>query len=145
MSFKKIVGSHVALQWNSFLGLNHDKTELVKFLVSEWEKKKEKVIITEKVIYVIHGEKCVCLNENQGVPASYCKPEETDTRMILHAKHASDRYRDIAIHTPDTDVVVLTIAFSKDIDSIILIKTGVKNKARIISIERIIDKLVKRF
>ena len=76
---------------------------------------------------------------------SYCKPEETDTRMILHTNHASDPYRDIAIHTPDTDVVVLAIAFSKDIDSNILVKTGVKNKARIISIERIIDKLVKRF
>ena len=39
VSFKKIVGSHVALQCNSFLGLNHNKTELAKFLVSEWEKK----------------------------------------------------------------------------------------------------------
>ena len=68
MSFKKIVGSHVALQGNSFLALNHNKTEIVKFLVSEWEKKKEKVI-TEKVLYVTHGEKCVCLNDNQGVPA----------------------------------------------------------------------------
>ena len=42
ISFKKIVGSHVALQWNSFLGLNHNKTELVKFLVSEWEKKNDR-------------------------------------------------------------------------------------------------------
>ena len=65
--------------------------------------------------------------------------------MILHAKHASDSYRDIVIHTPGTDFIVLAIAFSKDIDSNILVKTGVKNKARIISIERIIDKLVKRF
>ena len=42
--------------------------------------------------------------------------------MTLHAKHASDCYRDIDIHTPDTDVVVLAIAFSKDIDSNILVK-----------------------
>ena len=65
--------------------------------------------------------------------------------MILHAKHASDRYRDIVIQAPDTDVVVLAVAFSKDIDSNILVKTRVRNKACIISIERIIDKLVKRF
>ena len=65
--------------------------------------------------------------------------------MILHAKHANDHYKDIVIHTPDTGVVVLDIAFSKDIDSNISVNTGVKNKARIISIERIIDKLVKRF
>ena len=36
---KKIVGSHVVPQWRLFLGLNHNKTELAKFLVSEWEKK----------------------------------------------------------------------------------------------------------
>ena len=83
-----------------------------------------------------YGEKCVCLNDNQGVPALYCTQEEADTRIILHAKHASDRYR---------DVVVLAIAFSKDIDSNILVKTAVKDKARIICIERIIAKLVKRF
>ena len=57
--------------------------------------------------------------------------------MILHAKHANDRYKDIVIHIPDTGVVVLDIAFSKDIDSNISVNTGVKNKARIISIERI--------
>ena len=60
-------------------------------------------------------------------------------------KHASYRYRHIVVNTPDTDVVVLVIAFSKDIDSIILVKTRVKSKAHIISIERIIDKLVKLF
>ena len=100
---------------------------------------------TEKVIYVTYGEECVCLNDNQGVPALYCTQEEADTRIILHAKHASDRYRDIVTHTPDTDVVVLAIAFTKDIDSNILVKTAFKNKARIICIERIIAKLVKRF
>ena len=49
---QKIVGSHVALQWNSFLGINYNKTELIKLLVSEWEKKN----ITEKVNYVTYGE-----------------------------------------------------------------------------------------
>ena len=112
ISFKKIVGSHVALQWNLFLGLNHNKTELVKFIVSKWEKKN----ITEKVFYVTYGEKCVCLNDNQGVPALYCTQKKADTRIILLAKYASDRYRDIVIQTPDTNVFVLAIAFSKDID-----------------------------
>ena len=38
ISLKKNVRSHVALQWNLFLGLNHKKTELVKLLVSQWGK-----------------------------------------------------------------------------------------------------------
>ena len=37
--------------------------------------------------------KCVCLNDNEGVPTLYCTQEEADNRMILHAHHASDRYR----------------------------------------------------
>ena len=52
----------------------------------------------------------------------YCTQEEADNRTTLDAKHASDCYRDIVIHTPDTDVVVLSIAFSKNIDSSILVK-----------------------
>ena len=60
-------------------------------------------------------------------------------------KHASYRYRDIVVNTPDTDVVVLVIAFSKDIDSNILVKTRVKNKAHTLFIERIIGKLIKSF
>ena len=57
ISFKNIVGSHVAPQWNSYLDLNHNKTKLVKFLVSEWEKKNK----TEKVICVTYGEKCASI------------------------------------------------------------------------------------
>ena len=41
----------------------------------------------------------------------YYTQEEADTRMILHAKHASDCYRGIFIHISDTDVVVLAITF----------------------------------
>ena len=47
------------------LVLNHNRIELFKFLVSEWEKKNTK----EKVIYVTSGEKCDCLNYNQRVQA----------------------------------------------------------------------------
>ena len=65
--------------------------------------------------------------------------------MILRAKNASDRYKDIVIYTPDTTLILLFLPFSKDIDSNLLVKTGVKNKARIIFIERIIDILVKCF
>ena len=65
VSFRKNVGSHVALQWNSFLDLNHNKTELVQFLVSKWEKKN----ITEKATQVTYDEKYCCLNYNQEIPA----------------------------------------------------------------------------
>ena len=78
---QKTVGSHVALQWNSFLGLKHNKTELVKFLVPEWEKKN----ITEKVIYVTSCEKCVCLNDNQGVPALYCRKKLTPELFYIQS------------------------------------------------------------
>ena len=40
LHFKKIIGSQTIRQWNTFLGNNTNKTELVKFLVSEWRKKR---------------------------------------------------------------------------------------------------------
>ena len=40
--------------------------------------------------------------------------EEADTRLILHANHAASNYKDIAIRSPDTDVLVLCSAFAQE-------------------------------
>ena len=40
--------------------------------------------------------------------------EEADTRILLHAKHASDQgYTSVIVVSEDTDVFVLLIAFAK--------------------------------
>ena len=39
----------------------------------------------------------------------YSDQEESDTRIMLHARHASNDNDRIVIQSPDTDVVVLSI------------------------------------
>ena len=40
----------------------------------------------------------------------YCNHEEADTRLLLHAKHASlESQEPILLRSPDTDVLVLTV------------------------------------
>lgn len=86
LAFKTIVGSSVVRQWNSFLGSGNNKNQLILFLVKEWVKKE---IPTNVIMFVTCDERCICLNDNTEVPELRCKQEEADTRMLLHAAHAS--------------------------------------------------------
>ena len=71
----------------------------------------------------------------------FCKQEEADTKIFLHCKDASARFRQVIIQTPDTDVFVLALGFTCSLSCESFIKTIVKDKNRIISISWIIDKL----
>ena len=94
-----------------------------------------------KVIYATIGDKCICLNDSINMSILFYKQEKTDTRIFQHCKHASARFREVIIYTLDTDVFVLALGFARSLNCELFIKTGVKDKNRIISISRIIDKL----
>ena len=47
----------------------------------------------------------------------------------------------MVIHTPDTDVLLIALAVSTNIDANLFIRTGVKNNARIISITKVIESI----
>ena len=142
ISFKKIVPNNVIRQWHSFLGDGNNKTELVKFLVSEWKKKS---IPGMKILYVTTGAECWCINDDTCIEELNCTQEEADTRMLLHASHISSDFNDVVIHTPDTDVVVIGVAFAKSLSCDLLVKTGVKDKTRIISINRLINTMESKY
>ena len=94
-----------------------------------------------KVIYATIGDKCICLNDSINMSILFYKQEKTDTRIFQHCKHASARFREVIIYTLDTDVFVLALGFARSLNCELFIKIGVKDKNRIISISRIIDKL----
>ena len=75
----------------------------------------------------------------------YCDHEEADTRLIFHAKQMSQSFEKIVIHTPDTDVLLIALGLGVNIDCKLFMKTGVKNKARIISLEGIRESLQARY
>ena len=85
-----------------------------------------------KVFYATIGDKCICLNDSINMPTLFCKQKEGDRRIFLHCKHASARFRQVIFHTPDTDVFVLALGFARSLTCELFIKTGVKDKNRII-------------
>ena len=51
------------------------------------------------------------------VPELACTLEEADTRVILHASHAAcSLFKSVVIVAADTDILVLCIAFKKEIN-----------------------------
>ena len=63
------------------------------------------------------------------VTALHCDHEEADTRMLLHAKHASQDAQRVVIQSPDTDVLLLCVTRNDEIKcDEQLFRTGVKDR-----------------
>ena len=88
---------------------------------------------------------CINIQNGTNVSELFCNHEEADTRLIFHAKHISQTYKKIIIHTPDTDVLLIALGLANKINCTLLMKTGVKNKARIISLEGIMESLKTKY
>ena len=72
--------------------------------------------------------------------------EEADTRMLLRAKQISEsNIKNIVIDTPDTEVFLVGITASNQIIANLFIRTGTKNKARIISIPKVKEVLQMKY
>ena len=130
IEIRNIVPDHPIKQWNHFLSSSSNKNELIKFLVQYWQQDKcmQRVQKGSVDLYMTCGETCYRIFNGTCtlVTALECTQEEADTRMLLHAKHASSSCHSIIIHTPDTDVLVISIAFATDINAGLYIETGIK-------------------
>ena len=99
--------------WNDFLRINENKTELFAFL--------SRVAVRHSVgegkeIYATDGSRVLCSPvESCLAHLAPCSQEEADTRLLLHVADAVQKgCRKVTIRIVDTDVVVLAVAsFSK--------------------------------
>ena len=90
-------------------------------------------------MYVFFNEECVCIQSNdlcEPVEALACNHEEADTRILLHESLIYKSTENVVIHTPVTDALLIAITASDPIPGSLFIRTGTKNKARIISINK---------
>lgn len=68
--------------------------------------------------------------------------EEGDTRMFLHALHASEEgHQRLLIKSSDTDVEVIARHLQVNIAAEITLLTGTRRRARIISVARVCEEL----
>lgn len=71
--------------------------------------------------------------------------EEADTRMSLHAFHASaDGHQSIAVFSSDTDVEVLASQHQAATPAEIILISGTRSRLRLVSIGRFCEKLSRK-
>ena len=105
--------------------------------------------IGERTLFVTHGESCSKISvDAQGSISSsivleLCSnQEEADTRMFLHALHASDAaHQQILIKSLDTDVEVLACYFREYISADIFLLSGTKSRAHVINVTQVCEQL----
>ena len=88
--YKNILPSYPVKSWKSVLAIQSNKTEIVKFLVSEWKKIKFIDKLKDKNLYVTEGSCYWRLSSNicEIIPELACSHEAADTRMLLHTSYA---------------------------------------------------------
>ena len=84
--------------------------------------------------FYVDSEKRLNIDE---IPELHCDHEEADTRLLLHAKHATPNYDSIVIRSPDTDVFIILMGLKSSLDAAVYMDTGTGNNRRIISIDKV--------
>ena len=118
--------------------------KLISFLGEQFKSEQYRKQLAQKELYITENEKCFKLSSAgwHRVPKLNSAQEEVDTRLLPHPRHAGlNGISNIIIHSPDTDVYVLSIAHLEDIGGRLYLKTGVGSKARIVCINDIVQKL----
>ncbi|KAG1659185.1 hypothetical protein GQR58_022660 [Nymphon striatum] len=143
-SFKNIAPGHKLHQWRKFLANSNNKECLVTFLVKEWQAEKHRKKLNDKSLFVTRGKLCyhVTSSGTQIVSDLESTQEEADTRMLLHAAHASrSDYEAIVVVSDDTDVLVLCLAFKPQIPTNIYFKCGTKTRVKYADITKVFNAL----
>ena len=88
---------------------------------------------------VTSGERCFRLTIDDVTEITELRSmrEETDTRMMIHVKHAAASYRNVVVISEDTDVFVILLSFHSQIPTRILLRKGKGNAVRLIDISRL--------
>ena len=134
-------------QFKKFLSAGINKEALLGFLFQSWSCAR---FTTDITIYVAHGKFCHKLSwTEQGCcqvekcPTLHSDHEEADTRLILHAVHASSEHSSVTIKSPDTDVAILALSHGENIASDLYFWTGTGRRRRVINLTEMRNQLGK--
>lgn len=124
-------------QWTKYITNQRNKTNLTQFLAESWcSVAKENLQPGQQLVIAggfKEGERAVMVRTGhcEDVAALRSDHEEADTRLLLHAEHASHSHTRIVIQSPDTDVAVLCATHFTSLNCDQLwFRTGVKDKLR---------------
>ena len=136
-------------RWAKYLQHSRNKARLTAFLATQLIEKGKSSLLqgqqlvigggfhdSSQAVKITKG-RCEC------VEALVSQQEEADTRVMLHAKHASQHgCKSITIRSPDSDVGILMLYYQQDIRSTQLwFHTGKEKRNRFIPIHAITTKI----
>ena len=134
--------TQIIRQWRRFLSQMKNKTSLIRFLANEFKKEKYKEILQRqrKVLFITSEEKWwkITGESVEEVPELTSSQEQADTRLLLHASHASQEgHRAVIVVTEDRDVFVLLLSFCRAMNTTILQMCGSSTRTKVIDMKKI--------
>lgn len=120
----------VPKNWNQYLASGKNKEAFIKYLLQQWQDMEFQ--LGNLTLIFAHGTDCHIIKEDSGKLSTHpltdlqCDHQEADTRLLLHAKHATESCHNtpVVILSPDTDVFVLAIACAYNIAASVFIQTS---------------------
>ena len=139
LAFNKILPNSEIKQWNLLLSSNTNKNKLIEFIVNEWKNLGH--LLDRKVLYVTSGIDVfrITADKTQLVQELQSNHQEADTRMLLHARHASMSCDKIILSSPDTDVFMIMLSKVTEMNGQLFMLTGTGNKRRIIDVNSVAE------
>ena len=122
--------------------------QLIDFIVNQWQYDDRIKKTNPNIFYTTAGTKCYNLSRvgRTEVSSLSTSQEEAGTRLFLHAQYAVNHLQgNIIINSPDIDVFIISLMVSEKINANINFKTGNKNKARIISANKVKESLKDKY
>ena len=145
IAFSKIIPGHNIRNWRRLLACPESKAKLINFFATDWQENQERrAQLQGKVIFVTSEERCFRISTTavSEVNDLQSMHEEADTRLLLHANHAAESgYKSVILVVEDTDVMILCLAFSGNINCQMHMRCGTKNRSRLISINKLTSNL----
>ena len=134
-----ITSTQIVRQWRNFLTRVSNKTSLITFIVNEWRKEACRQKLEEKLLYVNAGDTCYRITaEGSEVPTLKSQQEEEDGRLLLHASHAANEgFNSVLVCSEDTDVFIMSLAFSNEIGASLFMKSGTRTRTNVIDISKV--------
>ena len=111
----------VPKQFPKYINNAANKVSLSAFVTEAWIEMAKQRLPADKELVIGGGatDGQLALSIKNGectkVTALHCDHEEADTRMLLHAKHASRDAQRVVIQSPDTDVLLLCVTHNDEI------------------------------
>ena len=136
--------------FKKFLTLGENNESMVEFVFRHLITLDLSSVLQHVTLFFTHGTEChkifidssTNLLKIEDIPELHSNHEEADTRLLLHAQHASATHATkVRIRSPDTDVFVLMLAHQPEIASRLVFETGSGNNRKVIDINEVADLL----